>query len=206
MRNHLASLELLRQDLTTLASLIGTRRRTCTEFRTCLDTGPTTARHTSPPTTWPSPSKTWKASSGATPTPRRRSVVDAAREIVAPRGVDALTLEAVAERVEVAVATIYNRVGSRPALLVAVAEQAMEESRACMDAAYEAEGSPEERLRQVAAAYVRFARERPHDFRILVELADEPEAVAHVPLMLGLDAGEADRLVALPLPPLPTPE
>ncbi|MFF9496560.1 hypothetical protein [Streptomyces flaveolus] len=40
MRNHLAPLDLLRQDLTTLASLIDTRRRTCTELRTRLDTGP----------------------------------------------------------------------------------------------------------------------------------------------------------------------
>jgi hypothetical protein len=39
MRNHLAPLDLLRQDLTTLASLIDTRRRTCTELRTRLNTG-----------------------------------------------------------------------------------------------------------------------------------------------------------------------
>ncbi|MFF8883158.1 hypothetical protein [Streptomyces flaveolus] len=40
MRNHLAPLDLLRQDLTTLASLIDTRRRTCTELRTRLNRGP----------------------------------------------------------------------------------------------------------------------------------------------------------------------
>ncbi|KNE81407.1 hypothetical protein AB0B04_18730 [Streptomyces xinghaiensis] len=40
MRTHLAPLDLLRQDLNTLASLIDTRRRTCTELRTRLDTGP----------------------------------------------------------------------------------------------------------------------------------------------------------------------
>ncbi|KUN16260.1 hypothetical protein AQJ11_39875 [Streptomyces corchorusii] len=40
MRNHLASLDLLRQDLNALASLIDTRRRTCTELRICLDKGP----------------------------------------------------------------------------------------------------------------------------------------------------------------------
>ncbi|MFE7045235.1 hypothetical protein ACFU9X_39220 [Streptomyces atratus] len=40
MRNHLAPLDLLRQDLNTLAPLIDTRRRTCTELRTRLDTGP----------------------------------------------------------------------------------------------------------------------------------------------------------------------
>lgn len=106
----------------------------------------------------------------------RRSVVDAAREIVATQGVDALTLEAVAERADVAVQTIYNRVGNRSALLVAVAEQAMEESRGYMDAAYASEGAPEDRLRLVAGTWARFARERPHEFRILVEPADEPEA------------------------------
>lgn len=40
MRNHLAPLDLLRQDLNALASLIDTRRRTCTELRTRMDTGP----------------------------------------------------------------------------------------------------------------------------------------------------------------------
>ncbi|MFF9458689.1 hypothetical protein [Streptomyces flaveolus] len=40
MRTHLAPLDLLRQDLNTLASLIDTRRRTCTELRTRLATGP----------------------------------------------------------------------------------------------------------------------------------------------------------------------
>ncbi|MER7721985.1 hypothetical protein ABTX99_34540 [Streptomyces flaveolus] len=33
-------MDLLRQDLTTLAALIDTRRRTCTELRTRLNTGP----------------------------------------------------------------------------------------------------------------------------------------------------------------------
>ncbi|MFG3496852.1 hypothetical protein [Streptomyces sp. NPDC047928] len=40
MRNHLAPLDLLRQDLSALAPLIDTRRRTRTELRTRLDTGP----------------------------------------------------------------------------------------------------------------------------------------------------------------------
>ncbi|MEV5517243.1 hypothetical protein AB0L50_30785 [Streptomyces flaveolus] len=40
MRNHLAPLDLLRQDLNTLASHIDTRRRNCTELRTRLNTSP----------------------------------------------------------------------------------------------------------------------------------------------------------------------
>jgi AcrR family transcriptional regulator len=110
----------------------------------------------------------------------RESVVNAAREIIATEGTTALTLEAVAERADVAIQTIYNRVGGRSALLTAVAEQAMEENRTYMDAAYSAEGTAEERLFGASAAYARFARERPHEFRILVEPADEPEAVARI--------------------------
>lgn len=110
----------------------------------------------------------------------RQSVIDAAREIVATEGTDALTLEAVADRADVAIATIYNRVGNRASLLLAVAEQAMEESRAYMDAAYAAEGTAEERLLLVATTWTRFARECPHEFRILVEPADQPDAVARL--------------------------
>lgn len=110
----------------------------------------------------------------------RRLVIETAREIIATQGAQALTLEAVAARADVAVQTIYNRVGGRAALLTAVAVQALEESRTYMDAAYAADGSVEERILLVATEYARFARERPHEFRILVEPPDEPEAVAQI--------------------------
>jgi len=107
-------------------------------------------------------------------------LVDTAREIVATQGIEALTLEAVAERADVAIQTIYNRVGGRSALLVAVAERAMEESRTYMDAAYAADGTAEYRLTLAAIEYARFARERPHEFRILIEPPDEPDAIAGI--------------------------
>lgn len=110
----------------------------------------------------------------------RLLVVETAREIIATEGVAALTLEAVSERADVAIQTIYNRVGGRSALLTAVAEQAMEENRTYMDAAYATEGTAEERMFAAATAYARFARERPHEFRVLVEPADESEAVTRI--------------------------
>ncbi|MDQ1181857.1 TetR/AcrR family transcriptional regulator [Rhodococcus sp. SORGH_AS_0301] len=110
----------------------------------------------------------------------RRAVLDAARSIIAARGAEALTLEVVAEQADVAVQTIYNRVGGRAALLAAVAEEALDESRSYMDAAYEAEGTVEERLLLVAAAYAQFARERPHEFRILVEPPNESDAIDRI--------------------------
>ena len=69
-----------------------------------------------------------------------RAIVDAAENVVLESGADALTLEAVADRADVAVQTIYNRVGGRSAVLIAVAERALEQNRQYMDAAYAAPG------------------------------------------------------------------
>lgn len=110
----------------------------------------------------------------------RQAIIAVAREIIATQGEAALTLDAVAAQADVAVQTIYNRVGGRSALLLAVAEQAMQESRAYMNAAYSRDGSAEDRIRHAALAYARFAAERPHEFRILLEPPDEPEAVARI--------------------------
>ncbi|PVG83803.1 TetR/AcrR family transcriptional regulator [Nocardioides gansuensis] len=110
----------------------------------------------------------------------RQSIVQAAKDILATHGSAALTIEAVADRADVAVQTIYNRVGGRSALLVAVAELAMLENREYMDTAYATPGTIEERLLLTASSYTRFALERPHEFRLLVEPPDHPEALTRI--------------------------
>jgi AcrR family transcriptional regulator len=110
----------------------------------------------------------------------RLSILEAAETLLAEGGRDAVTLEAVATRADVAVQTLYNRVGGLSALLIAVAERALEENRQYMDAAYASPGGVEDRLHAVAAAYANFAKERPHQFRILVEPPNEPEALARI--------------------------
>ncbi|MBC2641926.1 MULTISPECIES: TetR/AcrR family transcriptional regulator [unclassified Rhodococcus (in: high G+C Gram-positive bacteria)] len=122
---------------------------------------------------------------GLTRTTRRaaansRAIVDAAEELILEVGSDALTLDAVSARADVAVQTIYNRVGGRSALLIAVAERAFEENRQYMDAAYAAPGTPIERVLRAAEAYTRFAVERPHQFRLLADPPNEPNALARV--------------------------
>ncbi|WP_312977235.1 TetR/AcrR family transcriptional regulator [Corynebacterium sp.] len=125
----------------------------------------------------------------------RRQIIDAARGILATDGADALTLDGVAERADVAVQTIYNRIGGRSTLLLAVAEQAMLESRGYMDAAYEAVGAPEDRLVLAATAYARFARECPQEFRILVEPPDLPEAVSKIAELTRIQNAKLARTI-----------
>ena len=108
----------------------------------------------------------------------RLGIIAAAGEILGEQGVQGFTLDAVAERADVVVQTIYNRVGGRSALLAAVAQRAVEENRSYVDPAYESPGAPEDRIRAALEAYVRFSAERPHQFRIVTSPPDDPEVLA----------------------------
>lgn len=51
---------------------------------------------------------------------RRATILDAARSLILDRGIDKLVIADVAERADVSVATIYNLVGTRDRLLIAL--------------------------------------------------------------------------------------
>lgn len=110
----------------------------------------------------------------------RDAIIAAAEELLVTGGEAAVTIDAIAARADVAIQTVYNRVGNRSAVLIAVAERALVENREFMDAAYAAPGTPLERVRRAGDAYARFAALRPHQFRILVRPPNEPEAMARV--------------------------
>jgi AcrR family transcriptional regulator len=110
----------------------------------------------------------------------RQTIIATAKGLIIEHGQDALTLEAVAERADIAVQTIYNRVGGRPALLIAVAELALEEHNKYMQAALAAKASAREKMQLTAQAYTRFAFERPNEFRLLLDPSGEPEALLRI--------------------------
>jgi AcrR family transcriptional regulator len=95
-------------------------------------------------------------------------IIRAAAELMAVGGAEAVTLDAISRRADVAVQTIYNRVGNRTTVLLRVAERAFDANRAYLDAAYSTPGEPADRIRAVSRAYVRFAVEQPEEYRLLV--------------------------------------
>lgn len=113
----------------------------------------------------------------------RRTLIEVAETLLIEGGAAAVTTEEVARRADVSLQTVYNRVGGKPALLTAIAERAMEENRRYIDEAYEGGGTAEERGWRISQAYVRFALERPHQFRILANPPEEPEAIARIAAM-----------------------
>ncbi len=124
----------------------------------------------------------------------RENIIEVAAALLAEQGVAGLTTEEVAKRADVALQTVYNRVGGKSALLVAITELALEENRRFVDAAYASEGSPTERIERAGAAYVRFALERPHQFRVMSNPPDDPEAMSRV---VGLIHEQTSRLTAV---------
>lgn len=110
----------------------------------------------------------------------RRTLIEVAETLLIEGGAAAVTAEEVARLADVSLQTVYNRVGGKPALLLAIAERAMEENRRYIDEAYASAGTVEERGLRVFQAYVRFAFERPHQFRILANPPEEPGAIARI--------------------------
>ncbi len=110
----------------------------------------------------------------------REAIIDSAQKLLAEKGPEALTSERVAAVADVSTQTVYNRVGGKAALLIAIAERALEENRRYMDAAYDGKGTAIERINKAGDAYVRFAFERPHAFQVLAHPPDEPEALERI--------------------------
>lgn len=126
----------------------------------------------------------------------RLAIIEHAEALILEGGGAALTLDAVAERADVAVQTIYNRVGGRSALLMAVAERAFEENKVYMDAAYAAAGTPLERLQKAAEGYFQFAFERPNEFRLLADPPNEPQALARVSELVRHQNSKMEAVIA----------
>ena len=109
------------------------------------------------------------------PAPSRTSldaIVAAGRALVTSGGVDALTMQAVAQRVGVRAPSLYKRVRDRPALIRLVVEDALRELGANLDAAADM-GDPTTDLHALATEFRAFAHAQPNLFGLLfVSAAD----------------------------------
>ena len=107
----------------------------------------------------------------------RRALLDAALALIARGGPEGFTLRAAAREAGVTAGAPYHHFADKEALLAGVAEEGFQILHAHLLAARDAARTAEERVRELAVAYVRFAVEHPSRFR----------------LMMGRDAGIARR-------------
>jgi AcrR family transcriptional regulator len=124
----------------------------------------------------------------------REALVESAAQLAAERGVAALSLREAARRAGVSQAAPYHYFADKSALLAAVAEEGFRAFDAMQAAAYaEAPADPALRLQALGAAYVRFALDRPHYFRVMFR----PHLVEHAkyPTLYEVSRRAFERLV-----------
>lgn len=97
---------------------------------------------------------------------KRARILDAARELFVERGIEAVTLREVAQRIEYSTTAIYVHFKDKQDLI----DQMIAEDFASFAAALEATakiGDPLERLEALNEAYVEFALAMPHHYQLL---------------------------------------
>ena len=145
------------------------------------------------------------------PTPERTStaaIIAAGREILESGGPTALTMQAVADRVDVRAPSLYKRVRDRDALISSVAESVIDDLTTELERVERNTSEPNgiergttpERLTELAKAYRAFAHAHPEGFRLMftasAPLASLDRAVG--PVLRRTDAlvGDDDALNA----------
>ena len=99
-------------------------------------------------------------------TETREMILTAAREMFAEVGYDAVTMRAIAQRIEYTPTAIYHHFPSKQALLTELCERDFEGlARHFQNSA--AATDPVQRLRGVGEAYLRFAEEYPSQYRFM---------------------------------------
>jgi AcrR family transcriptional regulator len=124
----------------------------------------------------------------------RHALVEAAAQVAAESGVAALSLREAARRAGVSQAAPYHYFADKSALLAAVAEEGFRLFDAMQQAALDqAPSNPTDRLQQLGVAYVRFALENPHYFKVMFR----PHLVEHAkyPALHAVSSRSFQRLV-----------
>lgn len=99
------------------------------------------------------------------------TILDAARDLIAAGGIDAMSMRAVAERVGVSATAIYHHFANKQALVDAVVTQAFERFGTEMQAAAARHpGGSLARVKALGEAYVRFAVENEAYFRVIFSI------------------------------------
>jgi AcrR family transcriptional regulator len=124
---------------------------------------------------------------------RRAQLIEVGRAVFAERGYEATSVEEIAARAKVSKPIVYEHFGGKEGLYAVVVDREVEHIVARIGEAV-ATGSPRDRLEQAVVAYLRYVKERPDGFAVLLRDAPRTENRGQMPaLMYDL----ADRVGAV---------
>src|SRR4030095_6401051 len=102
---------------------------------------------------------------------RRAQLIEIGRSVFAERGFQATSVEEIAARAKVSKPIVYEHFGGKEGLYAVVVDREVEHIVARIGEAV-ATGSPRDRLEQAALTFLRYVKERPEGFTML--LRDTP--------------------------------
>lgn len=117
---------------------------------------------------------------------KRARILDAARELFVERGVEAVTLREVAQRIEYSTTAIYVHFADKAALLAALVTEDFAAFASGLEAAARV-ADPVERLGVLHDAYVDFALRMPRHYQLLFMTPAKQEAGRHADGPAGVD-------------------
>jgi AcrR family transcriptional regulator len=109
----------------------------------------------------------------------KRQILDTALELINQDGYSNFSMRKLAARLGVTATTIYQYYSNKDELYLGVITRGFEELFTRMDAAYQLENTPQERMRQVFLAYIEFGIDRAN-FYNLMTVFDVPKYYDYV--------------------------
>jgi AcrR family transcriptional regulator len=96
----------------------------------------------------------------------REAILDAARTIIAEKGADALSMRAIAQRIDYSPAGLYEYFDGKDGIIRAVCQDGSQQLFQLMDQV-EKEQPPADYLQAIGHAYIRFAIDKPDHFLLM---------------------------------------
>lgn len=106
---------------------------------------------------------------------RREQILKTARELLHEKGINGASMNQIAKRAELGVATLYSYFESKEHLFLTIQQEGLELLRELTMKAVRKEVDPAEKLKKIAMAYLEFSQKRKDYYYIINYFVSTPE-------------------------------
>ncbi len=106
---------------------------------------------------------------------RREQILTAARELLHKKGINAASMNQIAKKAELGVATLYSYFKNKEELFITLQQEGLDLLKSHVSKAINTAKSPEEKLKQVALSFLDFSQKRKNYFFIINYFISNPE-------------------------------
>lgn len=119
---------------------------------------------------------------------RRRSILEAARALLLKKGYDAVSIRQIAAISELGAGTIYSYFSGKPEIYATLSTEVFDLLHDCFSRAAAAGGSPDEKLRAVGAAMLKFSEEHRSYYDFIDYFLSSPGTIFPPEMKARIDA------------------